>query len=235
VFLKTALKRALLQCGYSVQRVPILGHDPFTDMRRFTSTTRPLVFDVGANTGQSVIEFREHFESSEIHSFEPGEKSFEELQSRTQGMGNLHLVQCAMGARRESKTFIETKSSDYSSFFEPSAEVPTPVTGRRELALDTIDDYCKRAGIQHIDIFKSDTQGYDLEVLRGASEMLSGKRINLVYIEVIFSKMYLGAPRFDEIYAFLAEHGMALVAFYDMHYNQDLLSWTNVLFRAVAE
>ena len=110
MFLKIAIKRAALHYGYSVQRVPILGYDPFEDMRRFTASPRPLVFDVGANTGQSVIEFRQHFKNSEIHSFEPGEESFRELKSRTQGIGDLHLVQSAMGARRELRTFVETNS-----------------------------------------------------------------------------------------------------------------------------
>jgi hypothetical protein len=78
---------------------------------------------------------------------------------------------------------------------------------------------------------KSDTQGYDLEVLRGASRMLSEKRIALIYLEVTFSRIYQGSPRFDEVYGFLADHGMALVSFYDMIYQHKLLSWTDALFR----
>jgi hypothetical protein len=34
------------------------------------------------------------------------------------------------------------------------------------------------------------------------------------------------------VYRFLADHGMVLVSFYDMHYQRDRLSWTDALFRA---
>ncbi len=57
------------------------------------------------------------------------------------------------------------------------------MTHRRAVQIDTIDDYCERAGIDHIDILKSDTQGYDLEVLRSAGKMLSAGKIKLVYLE----------------------------------------------------
>jgi FkbM family methyltransferase len=234
MFLKLAIKRAFLHCGYSVRRVPtgdVTGYDPFEDMRRLTSSGRPVVFDVGANTGQSVQRFRGYFRNPEIHSFEPGEEAFEKLTKHTQGLGGVHIANDGLGAVREMRTFVENELSDMSSFLEPGEDAWGSITRRRALQLDTVDDYCNRAGIGHIDILKSDTQGYDLEVLRGASKLLRDKRIDLIYLEVIFSKMYHGSPRFDEVYAFLADYGMTLVSFYDMHYQHDLLSWTDALFR----
>jgi len=41
------------------------------------------------------------------------------------------------------------------------------VKQRIDIQLDTIDEYCGLAGIDHIDVLKSDTQGFDLDVLRG--------------------------------------------------------------------
>jgi FkbM family methyltransferase len=232
--LRLAIKRALLRCGYSVRRVrtgDITGRDPFEDMRRLTSSARPVVFDVGGNIGQSVQQFRRDFGNPEIYSFEPGEQAFEKLTKNTQGVAGVHVANSGMGAVRETRTFIENELSDMSSFFEPGEDAWGKVTRRRALELDTVDDYCNRAGISQIDILKSDTQGYDLEVLRGASRMLSEKRIALIYLEVTFSRIYQGSPRFDEVYGFLADHGMALVSFYDMIYQHKLLSWTDALFR----
>jgi len=232
--LKHTVKNALLRYGYSVRRVPtgdLTGHDPFQDMRRLTSSDRPVVFDVGANTGQSVQQFRKYFRNLEIHSFEPGEKAFQVLTKNTHGIEGVHVLNTGMGAVRGVKTFVENDLSDMSSFLEPGEDAWGSVARRSVVQLDTVDDYCSRGGIGHIDILKSDTQGYDLEVLRGASNLLREKRIDLVYIEVTFSKMYQGSPRFDDVYAFLADHGMILVSFYDMHYQHGLLSWTDVLFR----
>lgn len=104
------------------------------------------------------------------------------------------------------------------------------VTGHQETVVDTIDSYCDRSSITHIDILKSDTQGFDYEVLRGAQGMFAQHRIRLVYMEVIFSQMYKELPRFDEIYRFLSERGLHLVSFYIMHYYDNRASWTDALF-----
>jgi FkbM family methyltransferase len=231
--LKRVLKRALLKRGYSVRRIGekgVTGFDPFEDMHSLTPAPTPVIFDVGGNIGQSIQQFRSHFKNPQIHSFEPGEDTFRQLTENTRGLPDVHLVNSGMGSRRETKTFVENEISGMSSFFEPGEDAWGSVKGRRTLQLDTVDDYCNRKGIGHIDILKSDTQGYDLEVLRGASQMLKDKRINLIYLEVIFDNMYQGAPRFDEVYAFLASYGR-LVSFYDMNYQSDLLSWADVLFK----
>jgi Methyltransferase FkbM domain len=77
---------------------------------------------------------------------------------------------------------------------------------------------------------KSDTQGFELDALRGDSRMFGRRRIGLVYIEVIFSAMYQGLPRTDETPKFLFNHGFRIVSFYVMHYQNDLLGWTDILF-----
>jgi len=200
-------------------------------MQYFTASDQPVIFDVGANVGQTIQKFRAYFEGSVIHSFEPGIDTFEELKRNVEGVADLHLINCGLGAQREVKTFVENEFSDMSSFYEPGQAGWGKITHRREVQIDTIDDYCERAGVDHIDILKSDTQGYDLEVLRGAGKMLSAGKIKLVYLEIIFDDMYQGSPQFDEIYKFLIDHGMTLVSFYDMHYQHDRLSWTDVLFR----
>ncbi|HEV3331242.1 MAG TPA: FkbM family methyltransferase [Bryobacteraceae bacterium] len=231
--LKLALKRALLRYGYCIRHVPsggVTGSDPFEDKHRLTCSPCPVVFDIGANIGQTMQQFRRYFKTPEIHSFEPGEDAFQKLTKNTIGLGGVHIVNSGMGARRETKTFGENQESVMSSFLEPGEDAWGSVVTRRALQLDTVDDYCERSNIGHIDILKSDTQGYDLEVLRGASRMLSEGNVSLVYLEVTFSKMYRGSPRFDELYGFLADHGMTLVSFYEMHYQRDSLSWTDALF-----
>jgi FkbM family methyltransferase len=242
--LKALIRRTLRLCGFDLRRLPSgwwlkptgkgtidLGFDDFRDMRRFTTADRPIIFDVGANVGQTIQKFRKYFDNPEIHSFEPGIDTFAELKRNAEGLAGVHLVNCGLGAQREAKTFVENEFSDMSSFYEPGDAGWGNITHRREVQIDTIDHYCEQAGIDHIDILKSDTQGYDLEVLRGAENMLRAGKIKLVYLEIIFEDMYQGSPRFDEIYKFLVDHGMTLVSFYDMHYRQDRLSWTDVIFK----
>lgn len=232
--LKARIQRRLLKLGYSVAHVAnaeALGVDPFLDMTGLTEAgARPTVFDVGSNRGQSVEKFRGHFASPVIHLFEPGEAAFKELQIRTAGICDLHPNNVALGSRCERRVFIENDHSDMSSFLEPDRDAWGVVTSRREMQLETVDSYCSRAAVSHIDILKSDTQGFDYEVFRGAQGMFAKHRIHLVYTEVIFSRMYKGLPRFDQIYGFLCDQGLCLVSFYRMHYQNHRAGWTDALF-----
>lgn len=79
-------------------------------------------------------------------------------------------------------------------------------------------------------MLKSDTQGFDLEVFRGSTEMLEDGRIGMVYVEIIFSDMYQGLPRYYEICRFLEERDYKLVAIYDQHFQSNFVSWADCLF-----
>jgi hypothetical protein len=117
-----------------------------------------------------------------------------------------------------------------SSLLEPGKDCWGLITSREKVEVNTVDNYCSHVGVTNIDVLKSDTQGFDLEVLRGARGMLEQRRIHLVYIEIIFSDIYQQLPRFDEIYCLLAGQGFFLVSFYEMHYQNDRASWMDALF-----
>ena len=94
--IKTVIKRICLSLGYEVSRISI-GKNAFRDMKSLTGKSRNLVvFDVGANEGQTISEFRRHLERLTIHAFEPGD-AFSELEKRTAGIPDLHLNNFALG------------------------------------------------------------------------------------------------------------------------------------------
>ena len=101
---------------------------------------------------------------------------------------------------------------------------------RVHVDVKTVDDYCADLGVDAIDILKLDTQGFDLKVIRGSDQLLAQHRVHLIYMEIIFSEMYMGLPRFDEIFGFLADREFVLVAFYDFHYQSGRLGWADALF-----
>jgi FkbM family methyltransferase len=229
-FHREVLKKAFSSLGYELRRNrngP--GGDPIEDMHRFVTANNPVLFDVGANLGQTIKKFRQQFAQSTIHSFEPSPTTFQTLREQTRGIPNLHLTNAGLGSRSGITTFVENEKVDMSSFLEPGQECWGSIKQRSQLPLDTIDEYCARENIQHIDVLKSDTQGFELEVLRGASGMIERRRIHLIYLEIIFSAMYKGLPGADEILKFLFDRGFRVISFYEMHHQKDLLSWTDVL------
>src|SRR5437870_5270270 len=57
---------------------------------------RPVVFDVGANIGQSVELYRHLLPGCEIHAFEPSPTTFRQLQ--TVGASDVRLINAAVGS-----------------------------------------------------------------------------------------------------------------------------------------
>ena len=99
-----------------------------------------------------------------------------------------------------------------------------------EVDVVTLDGFGAAQGIESISILKSDTQGYEYEVFRGAEGLMKGNRIALVYFEVIFSEQYQGLPPFHELFAYLLERNFALVALYPPFMQEDLAGWGDALF-----
>jgi hypothetical protein len=78
---------------------------------------------------------------------------------------------------------------------------------------------------------KTDTEGFELNVLKGASETMSRNKIQFVYVEIFFNENYVGQSSFGDIYNFLLENGFELVRFYDVLYTNDgVASKTDALF-----
>jgi FkbM family methyltransferase len=230
--LKSVLKRGLLYMGYRIHRVSDeLGQDPFRDMQKLVASPyRPVIFDVGANVGQSIDLFRGRFEEPVIHAFEPGADTFLELRKHAAGTPDLYLNNFALGSRPGVSDFLENTCSVMSSFLEPGQDCWGNIRSRRAVEVKTIDDYCQHNDISHIEILKSDTQGFDLEVIRGAENRLAQSFIHLIFLEITFSDMYKRLPRLDEIYAFLIDRGFFLVSFYKFEYQNNRAGWTDALF-----
>jgi len=216
--IKNHIKETLFHFGYIVRHLQPdeLGYDAFRDMNRLSGVeSGAILFDVGANVGQSIDSFRERFKSPIIHSFEPGPSAFARLQERTQGVPDLHLNNFALGAKPEERTFHENETSVLSSFLAAGRDgAGGNVIAKVAVPVNSIDNYCAHAGVMHIDVLKSDTQGFDFEVLKGALGMLREHRIHLVFVELMFLESYVGAPRFEELYAFLKDLGFVLMSFY---------------------
>jgi FkbM family methyltransferase len=229
--IRTLIRSAIHAAGYDLHRLAPIGRDPFLDMRTLIpSQSNITIFDVGANVGQTIQRLRETFPEPTIHAFEPGSDAFDALRERYFKMQSIDINNIALGDLPGNKEFIENTLSDMSSFLEPDEECWGTIKQRRRVEVTTIDQYCKERGIDKIDILKSDTQGFDLEVLKGAAHLLARHGIHLIYLEINFGRLYKKSARLDEIYAFLSEYGFDLVSFYKIYYINGLAKWTDALF-----
>jgi FkbM family methyltransferase len=60
-----------------------------------------------------------------------------------------------------------------------------------EVEVVTVDGYCEGAGIDRLALLKSDAEGHDMQVLRGARGLLGGGRVDLVQFE--YNHRWVGA------------------------------------------
>ncbi len=171
------------------------GVNPFTDIRSLVPQPAT-IFDVGANIGQSAIRFRRLFPSGDIHSFEPSSSTFQLLTKAVANVPKMHVWNFGMGEECHRRTFFENRESVLSSFL-PLGEQSwaSPVIAESEMDISTVDCFCSDNSIKRIDILKSDTQGFDLNVLKGAGQMLRDGNISAILTEINFRSV-LRRPRF---------------------------------------
>jgi FkbM family methyltransferase len=191
------------------------------DFSHLVSSPSPVIFDVGANQGQSIELFRSQFPGCTIHAFEPDAEVFGALSRRfatTQGLvlNNLGIAsRCGVMAlhrntRHATNSFLSLNdASDWrrSIGVEALATVPAPVT--------TIDRYCAERRVSKVDILKLDVQGYEPECLLGAYGMLRERRIAAVQLEIIFHPFYERPSSFYRIEGILHGLGYRLFGIHD--------------------
>jgi FkbM family methyltransferase len=155
---------------------------------------------------------------------------FEILAQQASKLMDVHLWNFALGSVSAQMRFSENSHSEMSSFLPLSEFGWGKVTKEIVVEVKTIDQFCSDEHIDYIDILKSDTQGYDLEVFKGAEDTIRAKKIGLIYFEIIFSDMYEDLPSFSQIYEYLTTRDFLLVSFYQFHYQKQLASWADALF-----
>lgn len=143
-----------------------------------------VVFDVGANVGQSVRNYLNWFPRSQIYCFEPVGATFQRLIENTKNNERVRCFQLAFGASKGKGRMVLQGHPDSFFLLTPLREIAVSNDSKtEEVDIETIDEFCYTRSISHISYLKIDTEGGDLEVLRGAGIMLNENRIDLVEVE----------------------------------------------------
>jgi hypothetical protein len=108
---------------------------------------------------------------------------------------------------------MNDKTGPYNLYYSDSVSVPFDHTqlasGNREVyskiyqsnniktiacQADTVDNFCKTNGIDHIDFLKIDTEGNELNILKGARKLLETENIDVIQFE--FNEMNILSKTF---------------------------------------
>ena len=235
-YLKSRVQSIGQRFGLDVRRLSTFGVNPYEDMVciKGGSQGRIVVFDVGANIGQTVTTVRDFFPNSVVHCFEPGFDAFQTLSSRYGTTTDVILSNVALGSQPERRELIDHETSRMSSFLPLGEDGWGNIIGTTSVDVTTVDTYSHSHGVKQIDLLKIDTQGFELEVLTGASSMLSSSSIDFVLAEVNFAPLYVGSPSLHDLTDLLEPHGFRLVSIYNMRHLRHRAGWADVLETATA-
>jgi FkbM family methyltransferase len=174
------------------------------------------VIDVGANVGQFGLDVRRHGFEGLIVSYEPVQETFRSLSQTIKQHQPWKAFQLGLGAAESERTInISGNSGLSSSILEMGTlhleNFPDSLTvARQKISISTIDKQLAVLGLQPQEIMlKLDVQGFEAEVLKGASQSLS--KIPLCYLEVSISPLYEGEVSFLPILIELSKFGHEVI------------------------
>ncbi|HEV2612552.1 MAG TPA: FkbM family methyltransferase [Noviherbaspirillum sp.] len=167
------------------------------------------VLDVGANRGQYAQELRDIGYTGHIVSFEPISTEFGIMKKSFMDDAKWRGYQMALGSREESLLINVPKLTVMSSLLE--SKTAEKNTRSEQVAVKRLDAMFPAliSGLGCKNVFlKMDTQGYDLEVFKGASDCISS--IKGLQSELSVQPLYKNMPHYLEALAVYESAGFDL-------------------------
>ncbi len=184
------------------------------------------VIDVGAYRGDWARSFKGVFPQAKVLMLEAQESKRPVLDRVSRQCDGLCYQIVLLGAADgETVQFVEMETG--SSVFEEQSPYQREVIEKEQRSLDTLlknHDEFKQA-----DLLKLDVQGYEIEVLKGASDLL--RHTQCVYLEASLIPTNQGCPSYFEVYDYLNELGFRLLDICHMSRRRDGSLWqTDLMF-----
>jgi FkbM family methyltransferase len=150
--------------------------------------------------------------------FEPDVAEANRLAQKYAGARNIEVIAQALGDKPGNVTINVLRHHGQSTVFEPNPQAAWfsstrrgegDIVGRYDAPMTTVDLFCAERSLA-VDFMKLDTEGSELGILRGAENQLRQNVLGLL-CELHFDEVYIGAPRFPDVYSLLHGAGFVLL------------------------
>lgn len=185
------------------------------------------IVDVGAFRGDWTRLAKEVFPAAHVLMIEPQDALLPFLDDVSSYYPHVSHASVLLGADDGTAVeFVETASGTGSSVLEETSHVPRWKVAKQTITLDTL---AAERGIATVDLIKLDVQGYELEVLRGASRTLAA--CELVLMETSVIAVNRGCPLIADVFPFMSARGFRLLDICSHIRRKDGALWqTDLLF-----
>ena len=196
---------------------------PSTEHVAVLKSLKPdLIVDVGANRGQFTLAALNVLPQSNIICFEPLRSAYKGLISLFDGDSRVSMHNTAIGDADIQMSMNISNKEDSSSLLEISdlqAEIfpGTEHSDCEKVVVSRLSNYMTTDLVNKNILIKIDVQGYELEVLRGAGNILS--QIQTIYVECSFVELYAQQAIAKDIIEFLSSYGFLLEGIYNLEYD----------------
>lgn len=167
--------------------------------------TPETIIDIGSNKGQFILLIEKIYPNKNIYSFEPIKEMIDKQKKFFAYKNNIVFHNVALGSSNTLKEFLITTRMDSSSFLkivsDNNKNKNYDIVENRNIQINTLDELLINEKISHPVLIKIDVQGYELEVLRGANNLL--KKTDYLLLEVSKNEMYQNQPIEKEVVEYL--------------------------------
>lgn len=166
-----------------------------------------VVFDVGTNIGTIANWFSNR--TKHVHGFEPHPDNLRMTQDQIvlRQTKNITLSQLALGSEPGTLQLHVKSFHGHHSLGDTGA---SPTVEKIDVQVDTVDRYCKTNAIDRIDFLKIDVEGFEEDVLKGATGMLAEGKVGLVLFELRQSILASLGKQGSAIFTPLLENGYSV-------------------------
>ena len=163
-----------------------------------------ILFDVGANIGKYTHALAKTFPQASIFSFEPNPNSFKlikaNIEKHISKSERIKILPVGLSSIVESKSIVSYQDSPGSSHTSIYKEVFDEFhQSKNNISIDaqftTLDRICEDHKVDKIHLLKIDTEGHELEVLKGATNLIGQNKIDIIQFEFgechVYSRVFL--------------------------------------------
>lgn len=226
-WIKNVIHRALHTAGYDIRqhaRGPHISAAALRRNRQLHDCGTTVVLDIGANVGQYGQSLRSAGYQGRIVSFEPVDAAYASLVA-TAANSNWRCERLALGSKSGNATInIAANNAESSSLLPMRSEhleaaPQAAYAATQQVDCERLDTFIERSGVLLPNDriwLKADVQGYELEVLEGASALFDHGAIVAIEIELSLIPLYEGGPLIEDVIPWLRHRGFALVGVEDV-------------------
>ncbi len=192
------------------------------------------IIDIGANRGQFSLAASSINKEATIYAFEPLKKPAEVFKKIFCNYENINLYNTAIGSSNKTSIIHISNKDDSSSLLEIS-EVQlkyhpnTNEVGTQKVNVSKLNTYIQAPDISSPALLKIDVQGFELEALMGAEDLLD--KFEYIYCECSYLALYKDQPLVNDIIIFLSKNDFILSGIYNSQIERGNYIQSDFLFK----